>query len=339
MSKPFALLRAGFPFYQTIGMRRVTTSPMDVAFGDDGMLFVLNRSDGAGGEIRRTNWDDEDLDTFGSGFVWPVQIIRDADETFFVSDEGNHSISMWKRDGESKGKWGDYGSGAGQLNRPSGIGFDGDGNLLVADTLNHRIQRFTPAGTYLSQFGSFGSAEGEFNMPWGLAVDQDGSILVADWRNDRVQRFSADGEFMASFGSSDSGDGQLNRPAGVAVDRQGDIYVADRGNNRIVQFDQYGRYQDRFIGDATLSKSGLIYIRGNGRALRAREMATLEESRRLRGPASVRFNTSNTSEADDGLMYIPDFGCHRIQVYRKEAYDLTPDEILPEPRSPFLYTV
>ena len=333
MSTPFALLRAGFPFYQTIGMRRVTTCPMDVAFGDDGMMFVLNRSDGAGGEIRRTNWDDEDLDTIGKGFVWPVQIIRDASETFYVSDEGNHTISMWNRDGDSKGKWGENGSGDGQLNRPSGICFDGDGNLLVADTLNHRIQRFTPAGKFLGKFGSFGSAEGELNMPWGLAVDEDGSVLVADWRNDRIQRFSADGKFIASFGSTGSGPGQLNRPAGVAVDMHGDIYVADRGNNRVVQFDQYGHYQDRFIGDATLSKSGRIYIRGNGRALRAREMATLEESRRLRGPVSVRFN------GEDGFMYIPDFGSHRIQVYRKEAYELTADEILPEPKSPFLYTV
>lgn len=333
MSKPFALLRAGYPFHQTLGMRRVTTYPMDLAFGDDGMLFVLNRTDGAGGEIRRTNWDDEDLDTIGSGFVWPVQIIRDAAETFFVSDEGNHTISMWDRDGVSKGKWGEHGSGDGQLNRPSGICFDGDGNMLVADTLNHRIQRFTPDGTFLGKFGSYGSGGGEFNMPWGVAADDDGSILVVDWRNDRVQRLSSDGEFISSFGNTGDGDGQLNRPAGVSIDHHGDIYVADRGNNRIVQFDTTGRYVDRFIGEATLSKSGRIYIMSNPKVLRAREMTTLEVSRRLRGPASVRFN------GEDGFMYIPDFGSHRIQIYRKDAHALTTDDVWAEPNSPFLYTV
>ena len=100
-----------------------------------------------------------------------------------------------------------------------------------------------------------------------------------------------------------------------------------------MQFDTDGRYVDRFIGDATLSKSGRIYIMANPKVLRAREMTTLEQSRRLRGAASVRFN------GDDGFMYIPDFGSHRIQVYRKEAYELTPDDIWAEPNSPFLYTV
>ena len=70
----------------------------------------------------------------------------------------------------------------------------------------------------------------------------------------------------------------------------------------------------------------------NPKVLRAREMTTLEESKRLRGPASVRVD-------DNGFLYIPDFGSHRIQVYRKEAYELTEEEIWPEPKAPFLYTV
>ena len=34
-----------------------------------------------------------------------------------------------------------------------------------------------------------------------------------------------------------------------------------------------------------------------------------------------------------------DFGCHRIQVYKKEADPLGPDDLWPEKTSPFLYTV
>ncbi|MEX0761820.1 MAG: NHL repeat-containing protein [Dehalococcoidia bacterium] len=332
MSKPYALLRAGFPFHATLGMRRVTTYPMDLAFGDDGMMFVLCRNDGEGGDVRRTNWDDDDLGTFGSGFMWPVQIIRDRDEKLYISDEGNHTISIWDRDGKQHGSWGRHGSGDGELNRPSGIMFDADGNMLVADTLNHRIQRFTPDGTFLSKFGSHGSGAGELDMPWGVAVDDENNILVADWHNNRIQKFAPDGTFIMQFGRPGSGEGELKGPAGITVDQHGDIYVADRGNHRILQFDHTGRYVDRFIGDATLSKSGRIYIMANPKVLRAREMTTLEESKRLRGPDSVRFG-------DDGFMYIPDFGSHRIQVYRKEAYELTDEQIWAEQKSPFLYTV
>jgi DNA-binding beta-propeller fold protein YncE len=313
-------------------MRRVTTYAMDMAMEPDGTLFVLCRSDGAGGEIRRTNWDDEDLGTIGSGFLWPVQIIRDGDGRLYVSDEGNHTISIWDREGKKLGSWGEHGSEPGKLNRPSGIAFDNEGNMLVADTMNHRVQRFTKDGVHLGTFGEHGDGDGQLNMPWGVAVDSEGDVFVVDWRNDRVQKFGSDGKFIMKFGRSGNGEGELNRPAGVAVDEHGDVYVADRGNHRVVQFDPGGRYVDRFIGDATLSKSGRIYIMANPKVLRAREMTTLEEQKRLRGPASVRVGA-------DGFLYICDFGSHRIQVYRKEAYVLTEQDIWAEQKSPFLYTV
>ena len=40
-----------------------------------------------------------------------------------------------------------------------------------------------------------------------------------------------------------------------------------------------------------------------------------------------------------GRLYIPDFGSHRIQVYKKDADPLGPDDIWPEPKAPFLYNV
>ncbi|MDA1256983.1 MAG: NHL repeat-containing protein [Chloroflexi bacterium] len=335
-SPPYALLRAGFPFLATLGMRRVTTYCMDIVIGDNDELYVLCRADspGLGGSnIRRTNWNDDDLDTLGGGkLLWPVQMIRDAEGTLYVSDEGNHKIFKFKQDGTAVGEWGEEGSGEGQMNRPSGIAFDADENLWVVDTLNHRVQKFNKDGRYISGFGSKGSGPGEFDMPWGIAVTGEGDILVADWHNDRVQRFTPDGEFIMEFGSSGSGDGEFNRPAGVEVDHQGDIYVADRGNNRIQQFAPDGRYVDKFIGDATLSKSGEIYVRANPAVLRNREMANTEQQKRLRGPAMVRFD-------DQERMYIPDFGSHRIQVYKKQAYVLSPAEIAPQPNHPTLYTV
>jgi hypothetical protein len=44
--------------------------------------------------------------------------------------------------------------------------------------------------------------------------------------------------------------------------------------------------------------------------LRGREMTTLESQKRFRGPMSVR--------AVGDLLYVPDFGSHRIQVYKKD---------------------
>ena len=41
---------------------------------------------------------------------------------------------------------------------------------------------------------------------------------------------------------------------------------------------------------------------------------------------------------EQGHMYIPDYGSHRVQVYKKEAYALDETQIAPVPRSPSLYT-
>jgi hypothetical protein len=319
-------------------MRRVTTYCMDIALGDEGRLFVLCRNDGQGGTIRRTNWDDEDLGTIGGSgrgegqFLWPVQILRDRHENLYVSDEGLHRITAFAPDGKFLMHWGTHGSAPGELNRPSGIAFDADENLYVADTMNHRIQKFTKEGQFISGFGSQGSAEGDLDMPWGVAVDEEGDIYVSDWGNDRVQKFTSDGRCLLTFGQIGSGPGEFQGPAGITVDAHGDIYVADRGNNRVQLFDHTGRYVEQFIGDATLSKSGRIYIMANPKVLRGREMTCLEPQKRLRGPASVRLD-------GEGRLYIPDFGCHRIQVYKKEAYPLTAEEIWPEQKAPFLYNV
>ena len=332
MTKPHALLRAGYPFYTTLGMRRVTTYPTDVVVGSERDVYTLNRSDGEGGEIRRTNWDDEDLGDIGSGFIWPVQMISGPDDSLVVSDEGNHTISFWSKDGAKLNSWGTHGSADGELNRPSGITFDANGDMYVVDTMNHRVQKFTVDGKFISSFGSLGDGDGQFNMPWGIGIDpNDGSIVIGDWRNDRVQKFSSVGEYLLQFGTSGSERGQLNRPAGVTIDVHSDIYVADRGNHRVQLFNPAGEFVDIFLGDAVLSKSGRTYIMANPKVLRSREDIDHVDVKRLRGVMSVRVYGD--------LMYIPDFGCHRIQVYRKEAYELTESEIYPRPKAPTLYTV
>jgi hypothetical protein len=336
MGRAYALLRAGFPYVKTLGMRRQTSNPVDIAIGREGRLYVLCRGELAT-EIRRTNWDDDDLGTIGGPgtadgkFQWPVALILDRDEHLFVSDEATNRITIMSREGEFLGTWGEPGTGPGQLNRPSGIAFDADETIYVADTLNHRIQKFTKDGSFLLTWGEYGAGEGQFNMPWGIAVDDEGDVYVADWRNDRVQKFSADGRFIFRFGGPGAGEGQFNRPAGVTVDSDGDIYVADWGNNRVQLFNPDGQYVEQFLGDAGLSRAARDYMLANAMPLRLREMTRLEPQKRLKAPASVRVD-------DQGRMLVCDYGSHRIQVYQKEAYRLQPDQIAPPLRSPTLAT-
>ena len=334
MGRPYGLLRAGFPFYKTLGMRRLTNFPIDLALGQEDRLYILCRNEGTA-LIRKYSTEDRDLGDIGSygsepgQMTWPVTILADDEENLYLSDEALHRITIIDSEGELVDSWGEEGSDAGQLRRPTGMDFDAEGNLYVVDTLNHRVQRFTRAGGFLGQWGGYGCGEGEFNMPWGIAVDERGDVYVADWRNDRVQKFSADGAFLMAFGSPGCGDGEFNRPSGVDVDLHGDIYVVDRGNNRVQLFNEQGRYVQQFVGDATLSTVAINYMLTNAFPNRLRDMAKLEAQKLLRWPQSVVVN-------EDGLMYVPDTGSYRVQVYRKQVVELDQSQLAPPLRAPSL---
>ena len=334
MARPYGLLRCGFPYVKTLGMRRLTNYPIDVALGGDDRIYVLCRADNAA-LIRRYSYADEDLGTIGAmgkddgQFVWPAAITTDADENIYVSDEFMNRISVFNKDGEFLAKWGKSGGGEGELNRPSGIALDAEGNVYVSDTLNHRIQKFSGKGEFIAAFGGFGAGKGELNMPWGITLDDEGSVYVADWRNDRIQKFSGEGEFITLFGGSGCGDGEFNRPTDVAVDADGDIYVADWGNDRVQMFNQEPRYVQKFLGDATLSQIARDYMLTNAAPNRLRDMSNLEPQKYLRRPKSVIVD-------GNGRMFISDNLSYRLQVYQKEVIRLTPDQFGPPVRSPTL---
>ena len=338
MARPYGLLRAGFPYVKTLGMRRCTDYPVDVAVGDEDRVYVLLRQ----GVIRIWRYDDYDslpelegIGGPGAGqgqLQWPVALVADGQGSLFVVDEGLHRVTEFSEEGDFLGQWGEHGSGQGQLNRPAGIAFDPHGDVYVTDAMNHRVQKFTRDGRFLMGWGGHGNGEGQFDSPWGIAVDELGDVYVSDWRNDRLQKFTADGDFIFQIRRAGSEPEKFNRPTGVAVDEHGDIYVADCGNNRVLLFNEEAEYVQGFWGDATLSKVARAYMYVNAQPNRFRAMANLDPERRFRTPRSVRVD-------HQGRMFVPDFQAYRVQVYQKEAIPLDESHITPVLRSPSLNTV
>ena len=330
MTVPHELLRSSFPYYKTLGQRRITTQPMDIGFGEN-KIYVLTRG-GLGNSVRVIDWDDENHGTLGDGlFAMPSGLVIDENENLYVTDEAKHQVIVMDKEGNYLYSWGEYGSGAGQINRPSGIAFDKEGNVVLSDTMNNRVQRFTREGKNLQSFGERGTGEGQLKMPWGLSVDQSNDVYVADWENDRIQKFSESGNFIAAIGSSGTGKGQFSRPTSVDVDNHGDIYVSDWQNDRVQLFNKDFRYIQSFHGQASLSKSGKEYILANKVTLRLRSMSDFEKTQRLDAPLSVKVD-------DEFRLFITDFGNHRIQIYKKDAVELFEDNMAPVMRNPILNT-
>ncbi len=324
----------GFLAYQGRGF----IHPVDLALGDGGVMYVLNR--GGPETTARLNHkrvcvctvDEGYIGEWGHGgiddgqFWWPSGIARGADGRLYVTDEALQRVNVFDADGNFLRYWGQAGDAPGQLNRPAAIAVAPDGTLLVSDALNHRVQRFTADGEYRHGWGQFGKQSGQFDTPWGLACNAAGHVLVADWRNDRVQAFSSDGRFIGQWGTSGDGKGQLNRPAAVAVDDEGYIYVADWGNERVQIFGPDGATAAILHGDATISTWAADYFAANPDEADARSRSDLfpavnprrDHYRETSAGVESRFWGPTSVKVDDaGRIYVVDSCRHRVQIYRK----------------------
>ncbi len=338
------LLRMGHVFVTSIGQRAFVDGlygALDLAFGNDGWYYVLNKVDARAGLFERVrfakcniegkfepnvylsvNGEYEQCDQ--EKFPGPVCCDSDRNGTLFFTDEHANKVVLTDVDGAVQDFWGQPGDEPGQLNAPAGIEWQPDDTLWVVSTRSSRVQHFTRSGEYLRGFGSVGNQPGQLNYPWGVSVDPfDHSVLVADWRNDRVQRFTPDGELLHVFDTLGPDKTPLDRPSDVTVDAHGDVYVCDRGNDRIVQFNHRGLFIETLIGDAPMNELGANRLMSNPDMLRWRDyIPDLDREKRFWRPTTVKVD-------DQFRVFVVDAARFRLQVYRKTFRELSPDQIDP----------
>lgn len=214
---------------------RTWVSPTALAFAFGGMLVVADA--GAGAVI--LVGDRGSCTSIGAGMLERPTGIASAGDLLYVVDPPRHAVVAFSRDGSIRYRFGERGTGDGQLSFPTAIATANGGELLVADTLNFRVGRFSSDGHWLGAFGSPGDAGGSFARPKGVAVANDGRIFVTDAQRDTVIVFAPDGAFLFSIGTTGDGPGYFRSPAGVAI-AGSRLAVADSLNGRVQIFEFLG---------------------------------------------------------------------------------------------------
>ena len=72
----------------------------------------------------------------------PTCISIDSDGVVYVTEKGNHRVSVFSCEGKFITSFGSRGSGPGQFISPYGIAVDSNGVVYVSDSGNYRLQLF-----------------------------------------------------------------------------------------------------------------------------------------------------------------------------------------------------
>ncbi|MEN8262930.1 MAG: 6-bladed beta-propeller [Nitrospirota bacterium] len=229
--------RANGNYYTFPGDETSFESPIDVALGKDGRVYV---SDSKEAVIKVfENYGKTFVGDTGKGFLGrPTGIdINETTNELLVVDTLNSQIIRYDINTmEFRGTIGRSGSEEGEFHFPTNIFVTKDGHIYVSDSLNFRVQIFSPDGIFLHAFGKVGNSPGFFSRPRGIAVDSDGNIYVVDALFDNVQVFNKQGNLLMDFGGPGYGYGEFWLPSGIFIDDRDRIFVSDTYNKRIQVF-------------------------------------------------------------------------------------------------------
>ena len=143
---------------------------------------------------------------------------------------GKSSVSMFTRDGDYLGKWGESDTRGFALGAHT-IYIEKDGMFWTTDRDGHCVKKFRPDGSLvltLGEFGKWGDGPAHFNGPTAVVQQRNGNIVVADgYWNSRLVFFTPEGEFIKSVGTWGRGPAEFNTPHALAEDAQGRLLVAD----------------------------------------------------------------------------------------------------------------
>jgi DNA-binding beta-propeller fold protein YncE len=127
----------------------------------------------------------------------------DRDGNVFVTDNGDHQVMKFTRDGKllfTLGVKGKPATDSKTFNRPTDIAFTRNGDFYISDGYgNSRVVKFSKDGKYLLDWGKRGTGPGEFNTPHSVAVDSKGTVYVSDRENNRIQIFDPNGKFLRQW--------------------------------------------------------------------------------------------------------------------------------------------
>jgi DNA-binding beta-propeller fold protein YncE len=228
-----------------------------VAIDAEDRIFVLHRGEPP---LVAFDKDGKFIRAWGQGlFKVPHGLRVDREGNIWTTDNGNHVLRKFNREGRLLTTLGTEGKAAGGkdgFRAPDDLVFDSQGNIYVADSGNGRIAKLAADGSFLLEWGKKGKESGQFSTAHGLAIDKDDHIYVADRGNKRVQVFDSTGKHLADWSG-------FGNPFGLLV--VGDELLISEGDiHKIFHLDRAGKIVASWGDPKTLLLPHLIAVNSKG---------------------------------------------------------------------------
>ena len=262
-------------------------------------------------------------------WVWGVACCR-GDRLVYVTENYNHRVSVWDKDGKLVRSFGQKGQKSGQILHPTGIAVSSSGDVFVADGKDvGRLQKLNRTGQPLRQY--VGLSE-----PHGVTLNSaEDRVFVCENGSQQVAVFDTELNLIETFGelscsldeeyepSETSG---LVSPHSIAIDNSGEMYVTDTMGQHVHVYDKTGTHV-RSIGhphDDGFAPSGIaiedehIFVadRGGNQVVVMTTAGEFVMATGSYGTASGQFqNPSGVAMDLDGYLYVCDYGNSRLQVF------------------------
>ena len=205
----------------------------------------------------------------------------DTEKNLYVVDSSNSKIHKFNSNGNLLLSWGAFGSGAGQLNNPSGIFINSD-TIHVIDKGNSRIVTFDKNGNFQKSWGNSGIESQSLKNPEDLTIDSLGISYVSDSGWNKILKFDQEGKYVGDIKSLLTSAAKFSATNSI-VSYDDNLFILVSKDNRILHFLTNG-----------------AFIKSFG--------TTGEENGKLLSPTSLAIDFS-------GNLYVADSGNHRIQVF------------------------
>ena len=250
-----------------IGELKYQNSPIGIAVGVDGTMYVGNRGANA---IQAYDDNGNFLRNIGAGMLqMPSDIALDLYGNLYVADSPAHCIRVFNMDGGHLANYGSFGTANGQLKFPisvdvayrtNGTG-QAVGELFVADQGNGRFQVFDLHGNLLrvmtpQPLPNFGSDVGRVGTLQSIAIDNDYQIHALDTFSGKIQVWDADtGAYKGiNYGGHGTTPGMINLGLDIVitdpVNGSNTVIVGSSADGRVEAIRQQAT-----LGDIQLSAS------------------------------------------------------------------------------------